>query len=547
MMTTREASELPGSRRTALWRSLRAALLDRHCAWLVALALGAAVLFTIGDFGITWDEPQRYFAGVMHGSWFRAPSLSRIDYYWNPGHDQPPMGTILGAFTRYLVFRKLGLMNDLTACRVQGAFFTFALTFALFALLRPAFGRGVALLAAVATFFLPRVFYDANLYSLDYPVTAACVTAAWAFWKGLERPPDGRRTSPLWMPAAAVLIGVALLMKVNGFFLYLTLYLWFVAWHRRDWGALFRRPETEDERAWRNGWLALTLSPPLLFLLGWPWLWPHPVSRLLDFFKWQFGHVAIATYYMGRTQAPWHYPFVMTLLTVPLVTLLPMLVGMLRAPFGPHRALKLFLLLNGLVPLAVQAFLTSCRYDGVRLFLPAFPFLCSLSAVGIGELAGMIPRRSVRLAFVGAYACLFVLSVCFSLVRYYPHEGSYYNELIGGVEGATRAGFETTYWCEGFRDVLGWMNRHRQSVFWIPIGAHLFESYADLGMVPQNLRILVSPTAVPDGADYLVLQMRQGLFHEVLWRYCREEQPVFSCSVAGAPLVNVYRVKRPAE
>jgi 4-amino-4-deoxy-L-arabinose transferase-like glycosyltransferase len=538
-MTIHTASELPETRRPASGHSLRATLLDRYSGWLVALALGAAVLFTIGDFGITWDEPQRYFAGVMHGAWFRDPSLSRIDYYWTPGHDQGPMGTILGGFTRYLVFRKLGLMNDLTACRVQSAFFVFALSFSLFALLRPAFGRGVALLAAVATFCLPRVFYDANLYSLDYPVTAACVAAAWAFWKALER--------PRWMPAAAALIGLALLTKVNAFFLYLTLYAWFVARHRRSWGALFRRPATDDERAWRNGLLALTLLPPFVFLLGWPWLWPHPLSRLSDYFQWQFGHVAISTYYMGRTQAPWHYPFVMTLLTVPLVTLLPMLAGMLRAPFGPHRALKLFLLLNGLIPLAVQAFLTSCRYDGVRLFLPAFPFLCALSAVGISELAGMIRRRGLRLAFVGTYACLFLVSVWFSLVRYHPHQASYYNELIGGARGATRAGFETTYWCDGFRDVLDWMNRHRDSVFWIPIGARVFDTYADVGMAPQNLHILVSPAAVPDGADYLVLQMRQGLFHEVLWRYCREEQPVFSCEVAGAPLVNIYRIRRPAE
>jgi len=539
MTTVYQASELPESRQTAPLHSRRGALLDRHSAWLVALALGAAVLFTIGDFGITWDEPQRYFAGVMHGMWFRAPSLSRIDYYWHPGHDQPPMGTILGGFTRYLVFRKLGLMNDLTACRVQSVFFVFALTFALFSLLRPAFGKGVALLAVAATFCLPRVFCDANLYALDYPVTAACVAAAWAFWKGLE--------NPRWMPAAAVLIGIALLTKVNGFFLYLTLYVWFVVRHRRNWGALFRRSATDAERAWRSGFLALTLLPPLIFLLGWPWLWPDPFSRTWDFIRWQFGHVMIRTYYMGRTQAPWHYPFVMTLLTVPLVTLLPMLAGMARAPFGPHRALKLFLLVNGLVPLAVQAFLTRCRYDGVRLFLPAYPFLCALSAVGVGELVGIIRRRGLRLAFAGAYACLFLVSVWFSLVQYHPDQASYYNELIGGVRGATRAGFETTYWCDGYRGVLDWMNRHSSSAFWVPIGGHVFDLYGDLGMIPKDMRILTGAAAAPAGADYLVLQMRQGAFNTLLWRYCREEQPVFSYGVAGAPLVNIYWVKQPGE
>lgn len=534
----REAFEAPQNGQMSPVRSHCAALLERHCGWLIALVLGMAVLFTIGDFGITWDEPVRHFSGVMHGMWFRDLSLSRIDYYWQPDHEHPPMGTLLGGFTRYLVFRKLGLMNDLTACRVQSALFVFALTLALFSLLRPAFGRGVALLAVVATFCLPRMFFDANLYSLDYPLTAISVAAVWAFWKALER--------PRWMPAAAVLIGLALLTKVNGFFLYFTLYAWFVARHRRNWGALLRRPATDAERAWRSGWLTLTLLPPLVYLLGWPWLWPHPLARLAEYFQLQFGHAVIPTYYMGRTQAPWHYPFVMTLLTVPLAILVPMLTGMVRAPFGSHRALKLFLLLNGLVPLAVLAFLTPCRYDGVRLFLPAFPFLCALSAVGIGELAGLIRRRGPRLAFVGAYACLFLISVWFSLVRYHPHQASYYNELIGGVRGATRAGFETTYWCDGFRDVLDWMNHHRDSVFLIPIGAHVFDRYADLGMTPQNLRILTD-SAASGSADYLVLQMRQGLFSAVLWRYCREEQPVFSCGVAGAPLVNVYRVKRPAE
>ncbi len=132
-------------------------------------------------------------------------------------------------------------------------------------------------------------------------------------------------------------------------------------------------------------------------------------------------------------------------------------------------------------------------------------------------------------------------------MRYHPHQASYYNELIGGVRGATRAGFETTYWGDGFRDALDWMNRHRESVFSIPFGAQLFERYADLGMTPQNLHILTGSAAAPDGADYLVLQMRQGLFSTVLWRYCREEQPVFSCGVAGTPLVNIYRVKRTTE
>ena len=427
-----EASEAPESSRTTPLRSLRAALFDRHCAWLVALALGASVLFTIGDFGITWDEPVRYFAGVMHGMWFRDLSLSRIDYYWQPGLDQPPMGTILGGFARYLVFRKLGLMNDLTACRVQSAFFVFALTFALFSLLRPAFGRGVALLAAVATFCLPRVFFAANLYALDYPVTAACVAAAWAFWKGLENPAldagrrradrpraayEGERVLPV--PDAVRLVRNAAPAELG----------------RAGPAARDRRRACVAERLARadlaaaarvRAGLAVALAAPDLPPDG---LLPAPIRPCGD------RHVL-----HGPASAA---------MTLPLRhDAAHSAAGDLAADAGGNRARAVRSAPRAeALPAAERAGAAGgagvahfVPVDGVRLFLPAFPFLCALSAVGTGEIAGMIRRRSLRLVFAGAYACLFLVTVWFSLVRYHPHQASYYNELIGGVRGATRAG-----------------------------------------------------------------------------------------------------------
>ena len=38
------------------------------------------------------------------------------------------------------------------------------------------------------------------------------------------------------------------------------------------------------------------------------------------------------------------------------------------------------------------------------------------------------------------------------LVSIHPYELSYYNELIGGPRGASRAGFELSYWYEPFND-----------------------------------------------------------------------------------------------
>ncbi len=513
---------VPTARGLSLWPAATA----------LALALSALVLATLGDYGITWDEPTYASSAISHSAWFRSPRLATIDRFWGPTSEHPPLAALAGAFIRYVVHRQFGLLDNVSSCRLQCAIFVFLGSFALFMLVGKSYSRWTAALAATSFILLPRVFADAHFVALDFPTTAVCVAAAWLFWRGLAR---GR------MLPAAVLIGLAMLCKVYGQFLYALCLAWFAVQHRQAWLDLIRGRAGDRWPGALRGLAALACVPWLIFFAGWPWLWPHPIQRTLDYFAWQAGHVAPPTWYFGRTSdhPPWHYPFVLSAVTMPLPVLLAILPGVSRLRRAAERPFLLFLLVNALAPLAVVAFLTPCKYDGVRLFLPAFPFLCAVAAIGVQEVCTLPQAPWARRAAAGACAAVFLLTFASSTYRYHPFQTSYYNELLGGVRGAAEKGFETEYWGNAYVKLIPWLQRHPGVPLWVPINYDSLKIYQDLGVLPA-LRLTGRAQA-----EYLVLLVRQGRFDEELWRFYRTEKPVCSVALLGQPLVNVYRLRGP--
>jgi 4-amino-4-deoxy-L-arabinose transferase-like glycosyltransferase/repressor of nif and glnA expression len=507
---------------------------------LLCLALCAIVLVTLNDYGLTWDESEDSLVGHEHFLWCIHPSLSKkgIDAHWQYGKEHPPLATLVGGFTEDVLHDRLGLLEPYKAFRFQVLLYVFILNFALFAWVRECWGRATAFVAVLSFFFLPRAFFDAHLGALDYPMSAMWVVTAYAFWKGL--------TSPRWMLAASVLMGLALLTKVNALFLWPLLLGWFAVWFRSDLWHLFRhrlRGGIKEHARVVRSLAALLLIPPAVFFIGWPWLWPQPFDRTLDYFAWLTRHVQNVVYYMGQTWScpPWHYAFVLTAVTVPLVVLIPLFAGIFRLHRTAHRGAAAFLLLNGLVPIAAIAFASSCAYDGVRLWLPAFPFLCASSAVGVHEIYLFAERIKARSVFVALYSALFVVSVYFSVIRYHPYESSYFNEIVGGVDGAAARGFETEYWGHPYQALLPWLNAHSENAFWVPLGGSLLSVYQADGRLAPTLR-----AAGASNADYMVLLARQGILnlHPELWEVYKHQKPVYSVKVFDTLLAGVYDLRK---
>jgi hypothetical protein len=286
--------------------------------------------------------------------------------------------------------------------------------------------------------------------------------------------------------------------------------------------------------------------PPIIFLAGWPWLWPQPVYRILDFFFFHFHHPPIYTYYLGvQTKLPpWHYPFILTLATVPLITLVPFFIGLIWILIRPGR-IHGWVLFNALFPLAVTAFPSTPKYDGVRLFLPAFPFICLIAGMGIWKITQLAKRVQLEKGFYFLFTFLFALTVYFSIVKIHPYQSSYYNELVGGIKGAQKMGLETECWGNAYIGALPWMNDHRDQTFWIymadiePRILWGFDFYKQAGLLEKSVKF-----GSRQDSDYLVLLDRQGFFNEEMWRTYRTQKPVFSVHLSGVDLVSIYPIPK---
>ena len=116
----------------------------------------------------------------------------------------------------------------------------------------------------------------------------------------------------------------------------------------------------------------------IVFFLGWPWLWLDPVGNTLQYLGNAAERPTLYVWYFGQRFAdkdvPWHYPFVMTAITVPLLVF-----GLAITRVCQRRLERAeqFLLATVVFPMVVFALPGTPVYDGTRLFLIVMPGFCA--------------------------------------------------------------------------------------------------------------------------------------------------------------------------
>jgi len=505
----------------------------------MAVIFCGIVLFTVDDYGITWDEGVYFLSGSSYLNWLKNPSIETIDNYWGfraISNEHPPLCALLGGATRYLLHDKLNLLNEISSFRLSTLFFTFFLTLALFSFVSRLWGREIAFIVSLLFFFLPRIFFHAHLAALDYPMTAMWFLVVYAYWRGMN--------DQKWIYYSSVLLGFALLTKINAYFLYIPIiFYWALCSNQEIRNFILRKGKVGLREISRifSKIIPIIIISPLVFIAFWPYLWKSPFSRILSypFITYKISH-GNYTYYFGcvSSHTPWHYPFVLTLITIPVVTLIPFFIGLFKAPNRLYRNTKIFILFNCLFLLLLIAIPVSPKYDGVRLFLPAFPFICMISGLGLKWLFDLADKYKLRKAAFLIYMSLFLLSFYNSIIKYHPYQSSYFNEIIGGVDGAERSGFEVAYWGNAYIGSLPFLNEHSDSTFWVYHHPARYRFYDRAGLLKKNIKF-----GHRDDSDYLILLIRQGSFKKEIWEYYMHKKPVFSVRVSKTNLLNIYKLR----
>jgi len=523
----------------ARWRVVSLAV------FLVALA---ATLLTLDDPGLAWDEPSSILPGHFYAAWLgelpRLPfSREAIDHFWAPNHEHPPLAKVLMGISQALI----GRGSPILASRIAVAML-FALLVELVLKMGAGASGGLAgLLAAVSLLCMPRVFGHAHLAALDLPMALTWLLAVAAFARAVDK--GTHRACAL----SGLCFGLALLTKINAVFLPLVFLGWGIGFHRR---------RALEPLAWT------LLLGPAVFFIGWPWLWHDPAARLGAYLRAP-QRVTLYVQYFGRVyadkSAPWHYPLVMTLVTIPVGILALVCGGAVAAARRFRREPMLALvLINVAVILGVFMVPGVPKYDGVRLFLPVFPFLALLAGIGGERCWNWIARRSRKRPWRPLLAtAVFFLSQAAAYGPVHPCELSYYNALVGGLWGADKLGMETTYWHECVtRRLFQWLNRRCQRghvVAFYPVGEqvvlgphprtrqHMPNFYDTYYLnFPRDKGLKAVRLEHAPHAHFVVINARRAIlerYHPEALRILDQEQPLFAVTRQGVLLAAVYAGK----
>jgi 4-amino-4-deoxy-L-arabinose transferase-like glycosyltransferase/tetratricopeptide (TPR) repeat protein len=571
------------------------AYIDLLIAGLIFVGVWTLLIYTSEDVGLVFDEfyyfPQadliRDWLAELSGppatpliTWLNPARISRI---WQEHPEFPPLCLYLGAFSRYFFQR---LLPPLMSYRL-GHMGLFALLVAgIYLFAGRYYGRVCGLFSALALLSMPRIFGQAQVLELD--LTLACLNffCLAAFVRAIEQPQSLSASLGF-----GVSLGLALLTKINAFFIPLPLLLWGIYFVRPAVKKLeftglesrqgqlvlnyqdvsLRRPFLFLQWFFRRPWqfalerkkllLITLLAAPALFFLLWPWLWHNTAERLNFYFRFHLKHELVALYYWGNIYldepGPWHYPWVMTLITTPVAYLVLAALGGVKA-FRKNQErspLGILLVLATLFPILIVMSPNIPKYDGCRLFLSAFPFLAILAGIGLGQAGdwttawigrwirhqtsrAWLQRNTRRLLFSAA-----LLEGVAGVVLYHPYElSSYYNPLIGGLAGAVEQGFEASTWNEPVnRDLIAYLNETLPAQAAIDDAAVAARSL----MTARRLKLLRDDISLCSPARYMVLVFEQGYFQDRFWwDLFKEKNPGYellqSFEISGTALVKVF-------
>jgi len=548
-------------------------------ALALALAALVAIVVTLPDAGITWDEPLYIKAsrgymtwlgllkrGILQGDLSESLSDATIVRWWvqDPTLElHPPLGKLLSGLT-WAAFR--GVVGEIVAHRLSNALLFSLLVAMVFLMVASTYDIASGVFAALSLLLMPRMFFHAHLANIDTTVAITWFVAMYAFWKLEPQGPLQGEHRRGWLPVliTGIAYGLALGTKMNAIVMPLVWGVW-VLLFRRTWASLLRLA-------------AVTLIGGLTFVAMWPWLYHDTINRLLYYLFMASRFKDRPQFYLGQTlpHVPWHYPFVITLAVVPLVITVMYSLGIFRIarprsaaegtlrsqgrprrgqPSQPSHETGWLLLLNAVTPLLFAATGLQAAYSGERHFVPAYPYLACLAGIGfasvLDQMAGagqrMLPRftpRAWRLS-IGLALTLLLVPVLLSAAILHPYQLSYYSELVGGLPGATRLGFETTFWCETYQDALPYLNAHAEpsATVWAenPFVLRFYQRY---GLLRADLQPTGGDVVDPRLADYAVVEMRQTGFHytpEVV-AIVQEHTPVHTLQRQGIALLHVYKL-----
>lgn len=583
------------------------------CGFIAVVLAGAHIL------GFTRDEGMYFDASKSYGAWFeqllspdtaireRAFTRESVDQHWTANGEHPSlMKSSFALSWIYLwktwptglieLFKRSALTTPL-AWLVSGiakiapqlfteesAAFRFPSMVAGGGILWITYlfgahvsGRAAGLCAALLIAACPRLFYDAHLACFDAAAALAWLAVAYAYWRGLS--------SLGWAIGSGFVWGFALLTKHNSWFLpvvFLVHYMWLA------WDVSRARPGASAHLGARLRripipwpFLFMGMIGPAIFIYGWPRLWFDTWGRIDWYFTFHAKHEYYNIEYLHKTYFqppfPMSMPYLLVLGTVPLATLVAMVIGVgsryraIVAPLLPSvwldriasedepeeagsprddaRRTTFFWFFNMNLPVFLIALPSIPHFGGTKHWHPAYPFICLLAGTGVvwvgTRLARFVAgeaRRWASALTVPALTTLVFAPAYLETQRSHPHGLSHYTPILGGPPGGADLGLNRGFWGYETGAIVDWLNVH------LPTGGRVYPNdtfYSSFEQLKTDKRLHANIDQEfwsVANCDVAVIEHEQHMdeVEHQIWVAFGTVTPVHVVTLDGVPTLTVY-------
>jgi 4-amino-4-deoxy-L-arabinose transferase-like glycosyltransferase len=449
----------------------------------IMTATGFAVFFyifmTSHLIGFVRDEGFYMKAASIKADWFESmeESFSRgellepfskktIDKYFKYNNEHPTLIKNMFGFSQYLFERKLGWMSFAQSARFVAALFAAltAVMIYLFGLLF--FNRFTAVVSPVMFFLMPHIFFHSHLACFDIPILF--------FWSGTFILYAIHLRKKDWLSGivTAVFLGLAMAAKHNVFFIPVILFMsWMVfyfIYYRKE-------PSAKGFSGFfktipKVYYMFVFITLPVYFL-SWPWIWFDTINRFIEYFYFHAKHVNYTNYYFGhelsRAPFPFSFPWAMTFFTTPLPQLIFFISGIY---FLCSRTIKedknekeinFIFIAGSLFPVFLIALPSVPIFGGIKHWFTGYPLMMTAGVFYISSEMRMVAGKTELFKTVAISVVFFfsALSLIPLNVKFAKRGAAFYNQLIGGVQGAAEFRMQRNFWGYDILELVDELNR----------------------------------------------------------------------------------------
>jgi hypothetical protein len=523
---------------------------------LVTLSWAGRTQGNVRDEGYYFDAAEQYYGwygelgeNLFSGHPLKSFSRASVDRWFGYNHEHPALMKTLFGFS-WRIFHKckcpkqsgrhplaygkphrtLGLLDEEAAMRLPTDVLVALMAAVLYLWGAAAFSRLGGLCAAVLGVMAPRLFFDAQLATFDAPIAALWVIVVYAYWRALS---DRR-----WAWRAGVLFGLALATKHNAFFIPFVLAVHF------GW-VWFRQKRMPDLRVFV--WMGIL--GPVVYLACWPWLWFSTVARFHEYYAFHVHHVHYNMEYLGRNYnkppSPLSYPYVMTLLTLPVTTLALALGGAVAVARRPdEKNTGLLIGLNALFPMAIITVTRAPIFGATKHWHATIPFLALLAGAAVFELERRLNSRR-WVVILGLSACL---PAVVETWRAHPYGLTHYNLIAGGPAGGADLGMNRQFWGYATRGLLPWINEHaprHAPIYWHDTNQAQLNMDVRTGLLRDDVwnTGLEEPGVKASNIAMVIHEKHFNKYEYWIWDFYGTARPSLVLDDEGVPVVTLYERK----